>query len=265
MSRSMHEHATSAPHLGAAVADLTQQPLAIGSDPAGLPAVCWRRAEFTLLPEVPVLPVSQVRKLVSWGELRSIPSRKMRRDTITTSKAERQLAYESEWDGEVSFFLEQPFGIQYRLGGRRATYTPDLYRLRAGCHEVIEAKNLVGAAEPDWTIREPAIREAFAELGFQFVVWVLEEMAPEPRARNIWRQIRDRQSAIPKCADLVCGHLTAAGPTPLWNLMFDLGVGFEAVRRLVAHGLVDADVDQPFDYDIVLSSSGNPLRVGGRS
>lgn len=224
-----------------------------GSKSEELPAVIWRDAAFPFLLDVPVKPRISPRKKWTRGELRNTHSRKTGLDIVTTSKAERRLTYECEWDDDVEFFVEQPFEIRYLCAGRPAKYPPDMYRLKCGRHEIVEAKTTEGAAAKEWTEREPWIREALLKLGFQLVVWVLETEAPEPRASNIWRQLGDRTKNPPDCVDAVCAHLRAVGPTPLRTLTRDLGVQFEPLRIMVAHGLLDADIDQPFDEDVILS------------
>lgn len=99
--------------------------------------------------------------------------------------------------GRPDHWLEQPFVLDYRDGGLKRHYTPDVLVVWGRHHEVIEIKEDLEADMPENQERFALIRELLSEHGHCFRVWSSSEISKEPRLTNAGLLLRYRCVIVP--------------------------------------------------------------------
>jgi hypothetical protein len=219
-----------------------------------LPRLLWRSPYFLGFAEVEARQPLRPRKAPICGNVSALKSHKNDgRYIVCTSTLQLHLAYLCEYDDAVDWYVEQPFSIHYRGRNGAATYTPDMFAMRAQLPVVIDAKSDQKAEDEKWRLRDPYIRTAMTALGFEFEVKTTKDLSRQPRLNNMRRRLDDRRRAVPECVQAIQEHLGQFGPQPLWAVSQATGASLFDLRVLVAHRLIDADIDAEFDDGVILA------------
>jgi hypothetical protein len=109
------------------------------------------------------------------------------------SHLERDFIYLIEFDKTVIRFEEQPFKINYFLGGKRHYYTPDFLVERQNKKQVIEIKPQSKAEKDEFIYFSKVIANHLLKEGYEYHVITDSSIRLQPKLSNIqllWRYAR---------------------------------------------------------------------------
>lgn len=177
-----------------------------------------------------------------------VPSKKMRRMIAVESTLERDFVILLDADTAVDAYTEQPTTIEYIVDGKQHSYTPDFAVSRGGNLTFIEIKPEAKALRPENIRKFIAIRAAFAERNYHFIVLTEMDIRRQPRLRNAELLHRLGRVGLPdEELDTIVSELGRTGNTTVETLADRLGRpnAIASVYGAIAAGRLTMDMSQP--------------------
>ncbi|MDH0341630.1 TnsA endonuclease N-terminal domain-containing protein [Chromobacterium haemolyticum] len=177
------------------------------------------------------------------------PSVKARRMVSYEQLLERDLLYLCDFAPQVVDIREQPFKFQYAMGNKIRRYTPDFALIMAdGSILVIEVKPARSMTKPGVREKFQHIKAAMQRQGHQFILVSSESIRAPHRLDNLKRLHRFLRQPMPfellQTLRQLKSQFGCQRPIPMGQLEAVIGSS-EPVLRLLAHGQVSCDLDQP--------------------
>nr|WP_294864213.1 TnsA endonuclease N-terminal domain-containing protein [uncultured Pseudogulbenkiania sp.] len=177
------------------------------------------------------------------------PSVTARRMVSFEHLLERDALYLFDFAPQVVGIREQPFKLNYMMGNKVRRYTPDFaLTMRDGTILIVEVKPARSLAEPALQEKLLYIRDAMQRQGHDFSVLsskVIRAPHQLDNLKKLHRYLRQSISIEDRLARLsLFSQFGQNGQATIKQLEQALG-NSEVVMRLVAHGLVSCDLDQP--------------------
>lgn len=198
------------------------------------------------------------RKVVTRSRAREtgkFPSVKNNRGMQWESKNERNGFVLLEVDPRVRKYGEQPCEIEYLNDeGRIASHFPDVASELQDSKELIEIKEQVDANRAMIQSRTELLTEELPRFGYQYSVWIAEDLARQPRLKNSRKILYFGRR--PMC-ELDRMHLQQAmrGGKPLtWGEACAGaygGYGREILCRAVLDGILKFNINEPFTSETI--------------
>jgi hypothetical protein len=130
-----------------------------------------------------------VRKIPRYGagrkNLGKFASVKTGRVAWYESLLERDYMYLLDYEGDVSYWQEQPLRMRFSHGGKVHCYTPDLEVHRSAKKQLIEVKPKVQVESGRWDILFRAASSICEQEGYEFLVLTDEIIRMQPRLENV--------------------------------------------------------------------------------
>ena len=218
-----------------------------------------------------------VRKIPRYGagrkNLGKFASVKTGRVAWYESLLERDYMYLLDYEGDVSYWHEQPLRMRFSHGGKVHRYTPDLEVHRASQKQLIEVKPKHQVDSGKWDVLFRAASSICEEEGYEFLVLTDEVIRMQPRLENVkllWKYART--PVLPQ-HQIICSQFFQSRNDELVTLG-DLVQLFtrkhlpkQTLYCLLFWGALDFDLMQPLDQDspIILPSSSAITAVKRRA
>ena len=198
-----------------------------------------------------------VRKIPRYGaghkNLGKFASVKTGRVAWYESLLERDYMYLLDYEGDVSYWHEQPLRIRFSHGGKVHRYTPDLEVHRASQKQLIEVKPKHQVDSGKWDVLFRAASSICEQEGYEFLVVTDEIIRMQPRLENVkllWKYART--PVLPQ-HQLICdqffqrrkGELVTLGD--LVQLFKRKHLPPQTLYSLLFWGALDCDLMQPLD------------------
>lgn len=183
-----------------------------------------------------------------------IPSIKLGRMVECESILEAWVALLLEYSWAVMLYQEQPTLIQYWDGERMRDYFPDFEAvLLDGTRVHLEAKHSNALAKPKVAKKYRAIATHYQRTPIQFRIVTELECQREPLRSNLRRlsYLRTKATAEPLPSQAELSRLLGHAPIPL--AMSEAILGFEVTQRLLAKGLLYADLTTEITKDTLVT------------
>ncbi len=208
-----------------------------------------------------------VRKIPRYGagrkNLGKFASVKTGRVAWYESLLEKDFMYLLDYDGDVSYWHEQPLRIRFSHGGKVHRYTPDLEVHRGAKKQLVEVKPKVKVESGKWEILFRAASSICKQEGYEFLVVTDEIIRKQPRLENVkllWKYAR--MPVLPQ-HQLICNQFFQSRKGELVTLseliqLFKLrDLPPQTVYSLLFWRALDCDLMQPLDQcsQIILPST----------
>ncbi len=144
---------------------------------------------------------------------------------------------------------EQPFSLEYHLGGTKHRYTPDVLVAWGAHQEVVEIKEDAEADSPESRTRFGLIQELLAEHGLYFRVWRKSEICSEPRLTNAALILRYRSVHVPALEHEIVRRMFSVKPQLCLRKLKETAVSVQSVLRLVLDGKLHINWWEPLGLD----------------
>jgi hypothetical protein len=189
------------------------------------------------------------------------------------SLLERDYMYLLDYEGDVSYWHEQPLRIRFSHGGKVHRYTPDLEVHRSEKKQLVEVKPKVLVESGKWDILFRAASSICKQEGYEFLVVTDEIIRKQPRLENVkllWKYART--PVLPQ-HQLICNQFFQSRKGELVTLS-DLVQLFkrkhlppQTLYSLLFWGALDFDLMQPLDLcsQIVLPSTTSSKAANRRA
>lgn len=199
--------------------------------------------------EFPENDSGRSRKIVTRSRARptgKYPSWKMGRMMQWESHNELNAFRLIDANASITSFQEQPLTIYFRLNGETHRHHPDILVTTANGPELWEIK----PASEARTVaqRTKFLTEHLPHLGFAYRVVLGEELAKQPRLRNIQEILKFGRADISSAERELVRQILERTNTISWNSAArgDLGVrGRHVLAHLFLKGELTCDVDEP--------------------
>jgi len=156
--------------------------------------------------------------------------------------------------GRADTWQEQPFHLEYRHGGAKHCYTPDLLVIWGTHQEVVEIKGDAEVGWPENQKRFALFRELLAEHGYQFRVWQRSEICAEPRLTNAGLLLRYRCVAVtPGEREKIRRAFSHSPALPLRMFVDTEGIAVPSILRMVLDGSLHVNWWDPLTLDSTIS------------
>ncbi|MEX3669392.1 TnsA endonuclease N-terminal domain-containing protein [Paraburkholderia phenoliruptrix] len=177
-------------------------------------------------------------------------SPKNRRLVRCESLLEFDALFLMEFARGIRLFEEQPITVEYRLGGRKRTYTPDFSAEWAdGRRWFVEVKPSDRLAEPPNAEKFDALTQWFASRGEFFLVLTELQIRPPVRLRQIRDLLRKR---VTSNSNEVAPHLPIVGPGTSIADMRAGGVDRKLIWQFLADRSLVCDLDSVIDDQTIV-------------
>ena len=208
-----------------------------------------------------------VRKIPRYGagqkNLGKFASVKTGRVAWYESLLERDYMYLLDYEGDVSYWHEQPLRIRFSHGGKAHRYTPDLEVHRASQKQLIEVKPKHKVDSGEWEVLFRAAASICEQEGYEFLVLTDEVIRMQPRLENVkllWKYART--PVLPQ-HQIICSQFFQSRNDEvvtlgdLVQLFTRKQLPTQALYSLLFWGALDFDLMQPLDQcsQIVLPSA----------
>jgi hypothetical protein len=196
------------------------------------------------------------RKVVTRSRAREtgkFPSVKNNRGMQWESKNERNGFVLLEVDPRVRRYGEQPCEIEYLNDeGRIASHFPDVASELGDSKQLIEIKEQADANRAMIQSRTDLLTEELPRFGYQYTLWIAEDLARQPRLKNSRKILYFGRRAM---SELDRMHLQQAmrGGKPLTWGQACAGAygeyGREILCRAVLDGILQFNINEPFSSE----------------
>jgi TnsA-like endonuclease N terminal len=200
-----------------------------------------------------------VRKIPKYGagrkNLGKFASPKTGRVAWYESLLERDYMYLLDYEGDVSYWHEQPLRIRFSHGGKVHRYTPDIEVHRAAQKQLIEVKPKHEVDSGEWDVLFRAASSICEQEGYEFLVVTDETIRMQPRLENIkllWKYART--PVLPQ-HQIICSQFFQSRkdqPVTLGDLIqvFTIKqVPMQTLYSLLFWGALEFDLMQRLDRD----------------
>ncbi len=166
---------------------------------------------------------------------------------------ERDTLYLCDFAPQVADIREQPFKLQYAMGNKVRHYTPDYALiLKDGSILIVEVKPARSLAKPDIYEKLLYIRDAMQRQGHQFIVLSGDTIRAPHRLNNLkqlHRYLRPPFSAEDMLVKQQLSDRFGTSTQVAMRLLSQRLRSTAPILRLLAHGQVSCDLDQPITAD----------------
>jgi hypothetical protein len=181
--------------------------------------------------------------------------------------------YLLDYEGDVSYWHEQPLRIRFSHGGKVHRYTPDLEVHRASQKQLIEVKPKHEVDSGEWDVLFRAASSVCEQEGYEFLVVTDEIIRTQPRLENVkllWKYART--PVLPQ-HQIICSQFfqnRKHEPVTLGDLIqffTSKQVPMQTLYSLLFWGALEFDLMQPLDRDsrITMPSSSALTAVKRRT
>lgn len=161
--------------------------------------------------------------------------------------------------GRCDMWQEQPFLLEYRDGGKKHRYVPDILAVWDAYREVVEVKEDSDADLQENLERFGLIRELLSEHGYHFRVWRKSEICAEPRLANAGIVLRYRRVEVStEEHERIRREFSLVPERPLRRFSETSSVAVHNVLRMVLDGTLHIDWWEP----LTLNSRVNISPIG---